>query len=363
MAASEHSVFDCESVLFKPLEDLYSLKHDSIAYFSKHVFSYSKILTSLNKPCLSEGDFLFDMDVFLSGYLTSEQNENLQTPPLFLLAKSMPRLSLEDNIEIDYIPTEFASLSTEIECYIDLIMDVLSNQLSQKPYENRCDKENVTEKEHALQACKISLLLGMPMTDVLALLLHDIARPSINDPTYGHIKHSQEGSIILAPLGLPTDYAGYHTLAKYLLSLFCPPYKKLISGTSRYSLEFQKEQASAQLAHFKYDAPEIRSFFFKIMFMRLIDDMSKVPSMDLKSLVGEDKVYLDDANIGEMIKQQMKFYLNHLLLLEERENTLMDLEQKLDASIFLLSRAKEYSNHPEIYEKYAEISETKFTFS
>ncbi|KTD39171.1 hypothetical protein Lnau_0240 [Legionella nautarum] len=251
----------------------------------------------------------------------------------------------------------FAPLTTEINCYIHLLYDVLDNDLAQKPYEKTKDQENVTEKQHALQAAKISFMLQMSLADILALLFHDIARPSVNDADHGHENHCKEGSTILAPLGLDIDYSGYHAFAKYLLFTYCPPYLGLISQTSVHTLGFQGKDWSAQIAGLnELDSADLAKALFKIMLMRLIDDMSKVPESQLKNPYDESPPeYFDEAQIKKMLRKQILTQLNKLTMQSSNsETTIQEIKAKLAAATLLLLRAKDFSLNPSLYEQYAD---------
>ncbi len=180
----------------------------------------------------------------------------------------------------------------------------------------------------------------------MALLLHDIARSSINNPQNGHTNHCKEGSVILTPLGLPTSYSLWHAYAKQRLTQFCPSYSQLISNTSKNSLLLQIPDISAnELLH---DGQAFPYFIYKIMLMRrLIDDMSKVP------LDSEKDLYFNNDDILILLKTQMQNRLN------EHKVSIEDLDLELNSAISLLVRAQEYSNEDtafhSAYEQYADI--------
>jgi len=244
-------------------------------------------------------------------------------------------------------------LDVTINCYIDMLIDVLNNKLAKKPYENINDLENVTERQHALQAGKIALLIGLPLNDVIALLLHDIARPSINDPTHGHANHCFEGSTILKPFGLSTDYAGLHAFAKYLLFHCCPDYKDLISHTSRYTLAIQSKNMASQIESLNnLDASALAPVLYKIMLMRLIDDMSKVPDCELQKIAGNQQIEnLDDVMIKKMLSQQIMTHMENL----SGEKQMNQFKEELEDALRLLLRAQEYSSNAELYTQYHDV--------
>lgn len=287
------------------------------------------------------------MHDFINSYF-QYHTQHLNKTPVELLM--MPLVN--PTIEINLYPSAFKALNEKLDLYLKMICDVLYNQLSDRPYEYLCDKENVTENEHALQSAKIANALGMHNEDVIALLLHDIARPSVNDPLHGHKNHCKEGSIILAPLNLETDYTRYHALAKYLLYRFCPLYKELISHVSQYSLAIQEKHLAEPLLYLnEQDNHSIAHFIYKIMFMRLIDDMSKVPGYLLEnSHKDKSQIYISIDDIKQMLQNQMSKQLHHLSRSSNQLDINIFLEKKLDDAIMLLVRAKDYSYNKDIYD-------------
>ena len=197
----------------------------------------------------------------------------------------------------------------------------------------------------------------MQLDDILGLLLHDIARPSIDDALHGHSNHCVEGHTIVSPLGFSTDYTGNHAFAKSLLYTFCPSYKDIISDASRHSLKIQAQGGWDVSELNDLSSCDLAFTIYKLMFMRLIDDMSKVPPMLLKKRRdGCEPDYFSSEFIQKMLLKQMITYLKSMVVDgAESIGLVKEMEGKLDAALILLLRAKSYSTHPELYEKHHEI--------
>lgn len=286
----------------------------------------------------------------------------LDLSPVKLLAKPLPVFLQEAEKKVE-LPTVFAGLAGKLEFYKRLILDVLNNDLAQQNYEEGVpDQENVSERVHALQAGKLAALV-LPAEKTLPLLLHDIARTTNKDQEYGHAHHCEEGSVILAPLGLVIDYTRHHALAKYLLFHFCEPYsqgltpetKGLISPVSTYSLQKQIETLGPLMKALAGLAPvELARFFFSIMFMRLTDDFSKVPVAELRrELNGQEPDYFSDELIARLLHQQLRQHLHQLDQSHEDKTVMLcDYEKQLDTAISLLARARQYTYDAALYEAY-----------
>ena len=349
------------SVLFKPLpRSVVTLQKATLQRYSNEFPSFPTMLGALNQQglFLDKKPVKYNMTNFLETNF-KHSIPHLNRSPLQLLTEplSSTTLSMDRFIETENYPAPFGLLSGEINCYIEILMDVFNNQLAQKPYEALCDQENVTEREHGLQAGKISYLLGMCLGDILALLFHDIARPSISNPLHGHSNHCKEGSVILLRSVLPIDYAGYHTFAKYLLYTFTPSYRDLISDTSKYSLKIQSKDLAWELGELNtLDSFQLANTIYKIMFMRLIDDMSKVPTCELRKRLGKEPDHFDNQLIQKMLSNQITMHLKEKLLHSTNiEETVNDIKEKLDAALLLLLRARNHTTNPYLYEKHDEI--------
>lgn len=380
MATRKDSVFTTPNVFFTPVsQNLLVLEEVTLQSFIDATPGFDEMLTKLQEKGFFKGKELIKYTMF--EFIAELFDSNLPTmdtaaaqfliqkfadgkTPLTCLTKIEESDEKEEHetAETELLPPKqlglFAPLAKEMNCYINLLYDVLDNDLAQKPYEKMQDQENVTEKQHALQAAKISFMLQMSLADILALLFHDIARPSVNDADHGHENHCMEGSTILDPLGLDIDYSGYHAFAKYLLFSYCPPYLGLISQTSVHTLAFQEKDWSAQIAGLEeLDSPDLAKALFKIMLMRLIDDMSKVPESQLKNPYDESPPeYFDELQIKKMLRKQILTHLNKLATQSNNsEATIQEIKEKLESAMLLLLRAKDFSLHPGLYEQYADI--------
>lgn len=273
--------------------------------------------------------------------------ECLQLPPVNLVKKDLKLHPSREDPSFN-CPREFHEIRASIVFYLDLISDVLNNQLAHRLYEAGVpEHENVTERQHAFQAAKIGMLLGFSDSEVLAMSLHDIARPTVHDETHGHQHHCQEGDDILKPLGLAIDYSYLHAFAKFLLNEFCAPYQALISPVSQTSLVVQKTKFKEQAQRLLKLPPEaLAKTLLQIMLMRLIDDMSKVPA-DL-GFIGDE--HLIEAKLKILLAIQMERHLLRLTLSNENKEIVFNtFKHQLDQAIHLLARAKKYSNNPSIY--------------
>jgi len=364
MATRRKSVFTSSAVLFQSLpQSLMALEQTTLEKILMEIPPYATILSKLQAQGLFVDKHPVDYTIqqFLEDYVNQSKSA-LQCSSFQLLIKPLPYDALVKKIlvEDEGYPEEFSSyaLFSRVDCYIDVLCDVLCNQLAQKPYEKLSDRENVTEQEHGLQAGKIAYLLGMSLDDILALLFHDIARPSVDDPKYADVHHATEGGIILSPLGLSIDYSSSHAFAKYILHTFSPSYRELISSTSLRTLTVQAKDWSAQLdALNRLDGKKLAVATFKIALMRAIDDQSKGPTLELtKRLEGNKPDYFSDELIHAMLHKQMAKHLTQLIKTSvNRDETITLFEAKLDTAISLLLRAKEYSLHPDMYDSYQQV--------
>lgn len=320
------------------------MKEASLALFCSDIPAFNVMLEQLQNQGLFAGvhTAAYTLDEFLQRQYPLAA-ECFSFSPVCLVAHALPDLSRE---KAEWsLPGVCQPLAEKMEYYIRLILDVLDNRLAQRNYEAGLpDQENVSERVHALQAGKISLLMGMPQHEVLALLLHDIARPTMEDQHHGHVYHCEEGSVILAPLGLDTDYSWFHAFAKFLLNEFCPAYRALISPVSQLSLALQKDRFQRQLERLAaLDARQLADFIHRIMFMRLIDDISKVPEAALET----PAAYYDDGVIRGMLASQLQSHVSRPEM--QSAQSLTEYADRLDKAISLLSRAKTFSNHPQLY--------------
>ena len=83
------------------------------------------------------------------------------------------------------------------------------------------------------------------------------------------------------------------------------------------------------------------------MFLRLIDDMSKVPESLIKqSMLDQKPEYFSDMHIRKMLVKQM---ITHLKTMPGTPANLSLMKDKLHGAFELLLRAKTYSLNPTLY--------------
>lgn len=282
----------------------HALKELSLIHFCDVIPSFAHILQRLQKNgfSLQQKTIAFEMKNFLVKF---------SFKPTFCYFHYSPAQLIAESLNLNRYDTPTASATNQtmqdpLNCYIHGLCDLLKNRLAQRNYDSALpNHENVSERAHALQAGKIAFLLGMDREDILAMLFHDIARMTHADTDYGDKHHSEEGSIILSPLSLTVDFSKYHTFAKYLLNEFCPLYQTLISPVSRSSLSIQTEHFKIYIDPLnQLNSVQLSLFIYKIMLMRLIDDMSKVPSLLLKETTNEPIEYFNDEVIHRLVRKQ-----------------------------------------------------------
>ncbi len=355
MAANQQEVYSGISpALFRALPtDSSALKETCMETYLKALPDFATILGGLQSRGFFVGQETTSVNIhdFLQ-YLSPIPVRAMSLPPTQLLATPFALAhrehAMDALIELEALPPVYQVLNEEITAYIALIIDVLNNDLAQKPYEQINDRENVTEKEHALQAGKLAYMFGLRLDDILAMLFHDIARPSIDDSSHGHINHANEGSSILAPLGLGLGFCASHGFAKYLLMQFCPPYKKLISKASKHSLGLQTKHLDEETTTLKeMDPLSLAHNCYKLVFFRILDDMSKASKSILEIyLAGAEIEYFSNDLIKKMLIKQ---FCTRLKKLPNTPSAIQEIKNCLSTAISLLGRARQYSQHPEIY--------------
>lgn len=336
-----------------------SPEEKSLTYYLNQIPTFPELL----KKFQAQGLFLdiepvdYCMDDFLIAYFGTIP-EALKLLPSELLIKplkegpvSLKSLTDPKVCNLD-LPKE---IWDKIDAYIDKDCEALDSHLGQRIYEKKSDQEKVTEREHASEAGKLAYQLGMKLGDIIALEAHDIARVTEPDPSYCHVHHAKEGGIILEPLYLSPPplkfepiYSTLHTLAKLGLT-FCPAYLNLISEASINSLALQSQDWSTEIEILKpYKGKEFATILYKNIFMRLIDDLSKVPTAELqKKLGGQDPEYFDQPTFKEMMKQQMITNLNYVAEQGISLTKIVDyLKASFDKAFHLLNRV-DYSTELE----------------
>lgn len=231
------------------------------------------------------------------------------------------------------IPSHLSLLQKQTDDYIYHLLAVMKNELSTKNYEEHLpDEENVSERDHANQAAKIGLMLGLSSELQLVLYTHDQSRLTCL-PDYGHEHHTEETHKLIKPLGI-FNYTEYHAFAKFLLHELCSPYQMLISQVSKTSLSRQQNHFAAKWENLnKMPADDFVRFCYQIMLLRLIDDSSKVPAHLIiqKSL---DDVYLTESEIKSLIHKSL-----NKRFLELSSELVAEYSLELNEALTLLNRA------------------------
>ncbi len=338
--------------------NLTHLTADTLNSFTSQVAPFPNILKKLQEMTYFQDKTPVDYN--FSNFLGSKIYEShyLGCSATQLLGKSLPHsdIAIPDeavvNRVLTQVPPSFQPLVPKMEFYIHALCDVYQNELAKRNYEAGVpDQENVSEREHALQAGKISCVLGLSEDVMLALHFHDVARPTQADSEYGHVNHHDEGNRILSPLKLTVDYAWYHAFAKFLLKEFCPPYQRLMSPVSQYSLTKQAASFQAQVDKLSTlkSSNQLASTLYKIMLMRLIDDMSKVPRAELEK-DGKKIEYVEDHVIKQILARRVLQYCS--VQMRQNSDEVASFERKIDDALQLMLRAREYTTNPGLYEKF-----------
>lgn len=334
--------------------------------YCKQIPAFPTLLTKLQL----KGQFLekkpvsYSMDLFLTQKISNPHFLNYvptqlmsQTLPAAQTTASACENATQLKESLDHkLPSAFKRLSNKLAFYLLLLVDVFNNKLAQRHYEPGVpDQENVSERLHGLQAAKLATLFGLPRDLILAMLFHDLARPTHEDATHGHSNHHLEGDHILAPLGLSLSYTGYHAYAKFLLRELCPPYQDLLSPVSALSLSVQNKKMESQLSKLnQLDSLSLAKNIYQLMFLRLFDDLSKVPALALDKKVQ----YLTDSAISRMLFDQLSAHLNELAKSgKDLHQVVVTMEDQLEVAMDLLLRPKEYSNNPQLYKHFWQLIE------
>jgi predicted HD phosphohydrolase len=281
-------------------------------------------------------------------------NSNLQLTAPHLL--NMPIKHHHENLkDLNLIfPDKLNKISHKLTDYSTMLLNVMGNKFSQRDYElDLSEKENISERRHADQATKIGLQLGLSDDLLLALFFHDVGRVTHSSVSYGHKHHAYEGSLILKPLSL-FNYTGYHAFAKFLLNKFCASYEELISPLSKKSLAIQEvdfSQIKIMLA--KVEPELLLRFCYKIMILRLIDDLSKIPDELLNSMTPDER-YLTHDEIKSLIIKKLTTECQCLVNTKSEDYQLY--ENDLDVALSLLHRADQYLQSENIATKSQSLS-------
>lgn len=322
--------------LFRSYHNIATFKSRTLGYFTSSIPPYELILRGLQ-----------DKNYFINHKVPIVLRDNFGINNPDYLRWTALQLSAQPIRQISHPLSIHDSLDSKIQSYVSILCDIFKNKLSERNYEpGIASQENTSERQHGLQIGKIAYLLGMKLDDVLGLLLHDIARMTVDGDDHGHAVHHLEGSVILAPLGLETNYTFFHGFAKYLLNEFCPAYESLISPVSKLSLQVQKKSLEPQIeALDKLNDETLAHHIQKMMFSRLLDDLCKVPEQELIAVLqplGREIEYFNNITMLHMLFMKFSPYQN--------TNITPELNDKLDAALNLMLRAKEFSYNPGLYD-------------
>jgi predicted HD phosphohydrolase len=338
----------------------------NLMHYCSQLPTFPALLSSLQakQQFLTKQPVAYGIDLFLKEKISNPHF--LSSPPAELMSAPLPHESKMVLLEEDEkklqerlrqtLPPIFRSQIAKLTFYLLALVDVFDNQLAQRNYEAGLpDQENVSERVHGLQAAKMAALLGLPQDLIIAMLLHDIARPTHEEASHGHSNHHLEGAELLAPLGLSLPYTWYHAYAKFLLRECCPPYQALLSPVSAYSLSLQNKKLEPQINKLNaLDSLSLAKQLYQLMFLRLFDDLSKVPALALT----KKAEYLNDAAIRGLLFDQLSVHLQRLAKSKKDLHQVVgEFDAELDTAIDLLVRPKAYSNKPELYQRFRYLVE------
>ncbi|EKD55464.1 MAG: hypothetical protein ACD_60C00006G0006 [uncultured bacterium] len=274
---------------------------------------YPELLISLQEKNLFKNKEPVDCNVYT--FLNQLPAKNILNKSAFQLIATpltlpMIQSMVPSTISKKKLPEDFEALRPDMKRYTTCMMAVLKSPEAERLYEPHSPHhEAVSEFRHGLQAGKHALFSERTLRDVLAMIGHDVGRIP-KDPVHGHKNHHLDGSIMLKPLGL-FDYALYHPFAKYLLKVFCSPYQDLISPLSAYSLAIQEKTFHPIIKKLEnLSSEELPGVIYKLMRLRLYDDMSKIGDVMLKEQgVSLDSLYFDNETLQEMFDIQIETHV------------------------------------------------------
>lgn len=165
--------------------------------------------------------------------------------------------------------------------------------------------EEITQKQHALQAAFLAFKDHQSEEMIVALLLHDIGqivqKKSLGEKSFLDFSHDEIGYDWLKKnhfSDFVCDFAKYHTLAKVILCEKDPEYFNTLSWASKESFMIQKKKFLSDqkiieefLSHRQLDA---------LLECRRFDDLAKESELD------EKKGLLDFTFYKDMITNQIK---------------------------------------------------------
>lgn len=151
-------------------------------------------------------------------------------------------------------------------------------------------QEEITQKEHVLQAAFFANLVGAPEDIVVALLFHDVGQISqaehVGNVDYLHTHHDEIGGTWLKDKGFPrdvTDLVRYHTLMKIFLVEDEKDYYQNLSEASKISYQHQKK---------KYLKPEKKALVEQVKTHPRLEDYKAARRCDELAKIIMDKPLL-----------------------------------------------------------------------
>lgn len=256
------------------------------------------------------------------------------------------------------IPQSYQSLIPVLDTYVTTIVDVLGDQLANRPYDPKEKlSENTSERGHALEALVITHQLRAWEKNKWAglALQHDIARSTMADIHHGDRFHHLEADQILAPQGysqeMATRFPFLHAFAKGMWSNYSKEYRsELLSPYSASSLLCQQQDAAVlmqQLDELYYSpdakkqaeqSEQLLTLVVRMMMLRLVDDSAKVvmPEIEHRVTSTQLKQLITEQTVAHMQTLSPEYFPQYQDLLKE--------------ALLLLRRTKMSSDYPERYQ-------------
>lgn len=256
------------------------------------------------------------------------------------------------------IPQPYQSLIPVLDTYVTTIVNVLGDQLANRPYDPKEKlSENTSERGHALEALFITHQLRVCEKNKWAglALQHDIARSTMADIHHGDRYHHLEADQILAPQGysqeMATRFPFLHAFAKGMWSNYSKEYQsELLSPYSANSLLCQQKEAALimqQLDDLYYSpdstkqpekSEQLLALVVRMMLLRLVDDSAKVVMPEIEQC-------FTSAQLKKIITEQTVAHIQTCS--PEYFSQYQDL---LKGALSLLRRTKVSSDYPERYQ-------------
>lgn len=145
-------------------------------------------------------------------------------------------------------------------------------------------QEEITQKNHVLQAAYFAKQADAPEYVIIGLLFHDIGqiadKENLGNIELLHHDHDELGATWLIEHGFPqkvADLVRYHTIAKVTLCDQNPNYFDHLSLASKISYEIQKRKYATGPEKTNFLKHQLRDDFWAA---RWCDDMAKIADLD-----------------------------------------------------------------------------------